>query len=447
MTKLLKSIIIILGVFGFIIGCSSPLTINSGATTTTIEQVEEKVNYSFNLAKLKAMNHILATSGIDGKWENAEISNSFFWYNPVVENRPAYIEFKVRKNGNDQGYVIVSLTESDFEIPEYHTEGKTMYENLQDKAETLKIKGTRFNSFSYMGEITTSRSNNKKVFLGTLDYLNDIETTRSVERQYEEYLNNYIKKREDIGGIGGSKEELENYYKVKRESEENNKKNITRGNPTPPYNSPISAEVGESNLLPTYGQYPLHSGLSGCSPTAAAIIFAYWYRKHGRYRLFSGMPSLTSTGMTQTERNVIESLGSYMKTEYRDNAGWTTTFNAWDGMWKFVANKNYSHWIIRWYLVDHNSDEGQHLWVNTTNDWNSIYGEIQSNRPSILSYDDGGGHSAVIYKTVIHRDVWNSTVNDVYCSIITGWGDGSNSRKTINTGSWEFIEVVTCNIW
>ena len=125
-------------------GCNNSVTTTDGnSTNNNAAQTTTDVNY--NLCKMTAETQIIEISVVDNKWAGAEITNHYYWYNPMIEGSPAYIEFKVTKDGKDAGYVMVSTTDKDVEVPEYYTEGKTVYEMLQDKAETKNITATRFN--------------------------------------------------------------------------------------------------------------------------------------------------------------------------------------------------------------------------------------------------------------------------------------------------------------
>jgi len=444
-----------------VVGCSQNSLIGKEEVLEGGSFVSLDSNVDINTARDIALARIdLIQSTDEGQWENAEISDSFLWYNPMVTDGPAYLEFKITGNGKDQGYIMVSLTNLDFEIPEYHTEGKAMYEYLQSRAGTSDIKGIRFSPFSYAGEYTT-RSGINRVYLGTLERLNEDAETRSDDNNYsyDSFMSNYILERNALGGIGGTKEELENHFKAIGESMKRSEYHITRGNPTPPYSATITGTIADwGTKLPTYDQFVVGSGKSGCSPTAATIVLAYWHLKHGKTGFFSRTPSINEAGMTSNERDVVLGLGnqSYMKTQYRDGFGFTGAYETWDGLWRYTTDHGYNHLIVRWYYVDPNSHEGSPQFpVSITNDWNNIYTELANNRPAILHYQEtDGGHTAAIYSAKLYRDQWTGVVASVESSVVTGWGDVDTTssrnrppRKTVNTTSFVLNEVVTVKIY
>lgn len=427
-------------------GATENLEDNQVETTVTNEAVTTE-NLDLSLARLKAENCLLTSSEFKPEWEGAKIGECYLWYNPVVGNdTPAYAEFKVTKNGENAGYIMVSLTEMDFEIPEYCTEGKTMYEIMQEKAETTEIKATRYSPFAYMAEdMSISRSSNKKrVFFGTLEYLNNAESSRSANSDFEDFLTSYLEGKTELGGIGGSAEELKEFYANKTQNANN-----SRGKPKPPYPESKYTYIADSHLLPTYNQYEKDGkfNASGCSPTAAAIVLAYWYRKHGKTKLFDSKPCLTNAARDENEEKVIERLRTLMNTDVN---GGTKSYNCWDGLVKYLGEKVCPAWVTRWYWVDHNSDEGKNYWVNTTCDWNAIYDEIKADRPAILHFknkeNDSSGHSVVIRNVTLYYDEWKGVVDNVECEVNYGWGDWY-PPKTINASSKVITEVVTCNIW
>ena len=460
MKKIYFSILII--VLLFIIGCSNPTITDDNSNNNNDKQTTalQKSNVDYKLTKLLAENQILAIKQFDNSWDGAVISDYFLWYNPIVTDRPAYIEYKITKNNQDAGYIIVTTTEKDFEIPEYHTSGKAMYEIMQEQAGTKDIKGTRFNAFNFMVEYTKNNTPNK-LFMGTLSNLNDIDTNTVADRsivnsEYENYLNSYISKRYSIGDtIGGTKKELSQYHQIK---EENKQKNIIesakyRGNPTPPYQKYISAQVHNVMNIPFYQQYSIDGNNSGCSPTAGAMILAYWYLQHGRTKLFSQRPPIYWENNNESVREVIRRLRDNMLV---NDKGLTDAHYTYTGIQKVITAKGYNYFTWRYYNVDNNdydpnTDAGYYSIIN---EWKSIFDNIANDRPPLLLYNDNengfGGHTAVIHTCTLERNEWTSDVNTAHCTIKTGWaGDRANQprEKTINSTSYFFHDVITVEIY
>lgn len=117
-----KSLIFL--IFGIIILIGA-CDINSGRVDV---EKEEEVNtidsIELRIARMKAETHLIKYRDVYKEWENAKIDKYYLWYNPMIEDKPAYVEFKIVKDGKDAGYIMVSVTEKDVVVPEYHTEGK-----------------------------------------------------------------------------------------------------------------------------------------------------------------------------------------------------------------------------------------------------------------------------------------------------------------------------------
>ena len=452
--------IILLFVF-FTIGCNSDNTKDDNnivnRSTRNFSNNEEAyfdVKYDYDYARDKALFHLseMDINDIEDNWKGAELGEGFYWYNPMTGNKPAYIEFKVMRDGKDQGYITVSLTEADYTIPEYHTEGLTTYEYLRDMVGTKDIKGIRFSPFDYVGETKDNNEKNRK-FFGTLSYLNDT-TSETKNREYNEFLGNYKEKRKEMGGINGSKESLNDYYKKIKDKKQSN----TRGIP-PRYT--ISKEVEESDKLPTYNQFtiyfdsqnniytypisnPTKISSSGCTPTAGAIVLAYWYRKYHKTNFFVNPPALFDANIGNNEKVVILRLGQpqYMATDYQGNStqsggGWTNRGIIFDAMRKYI---NYFGYSCSTSMLSYNP-KNIYSWGN------EMYSQISQNMPPILSYNEGGaGHSVVVYKITFVIDRLTN-IYEVYCGIITGGGDGAIGKKTVNTINNEFYIATTINIF
>jgi len=466
--KLLKFITTFMLLFVFFIGCNPDSTNKSDNSKddTDARSVSEnetllKVDYDYDFAKSEAIDHLVNIGDIEEDWKGAEIGEGFYWYNPMIEGKPAYIEFKVVKDGKDQGGIVVSLTKADFNIPEYRTEGKTTYEYLQNKAGTKDIKGIRFTPFDY----TAETSSGERVFYGTLSYLNNVSDSDSVDvdNEYNEFLQGYINLRNEIGGIGDGKKELIEYHKVKEEAKERTKEQIKMRSASPQDPNEWPAVIANLGLLPKWNQFNYYydsnnikrpylsnpppntiRGISGCTPTAVGIILAYWYNKHYKVNLFATTPVITDAALIShiasnntNETNVILGLGgpSYLNTSLGGGTDWA---NMESGIRNYVRNvAGYTNTVVKTYSDINVS--GSAFYYLERFGWWEIFDEINGNRPAMLSYN---GHSAVIYKMKMYIDGTQDYLYDIYCTIRSGWGDDSPDI-TLNAKSGIFGKVTT----
>jgi hypothetical protein len=108
-------------------------------------------------------------------WRSSRLADTVI---PVYEaaidggRTPAYLEFKVVANEpapapgsfrttdgplkTDQGFILVSLTEDDFPVADFSTEGETQVERLRRRAGTAQIKPMRFGSALIVAEVPGS---------------------------------------------------------------------------------------------------------------------------------------------------------------------------------------------------------------------------------------------------------------------------------------------------
>jgi len=92
----------------------------------------------------------------DKGWENAQLGPMAYpIYNIAFgENDPAYLEFKVigKDKGEDRGFILVSLTENDYPVVEFSTEGNTKSERIFEKSESSDVRIFRFDDIYMTAE-------------------------------------------------------------------------------------------------------------------------------------------------------------------------------------------------------------------------------------------------------------------------------------------------------
>lgn len=293
--KLLKNIILLAVVFGFIVGCSNPVITDGRNVITTIEVFEDdkidtsRLNLGLYIAERELSQRVESGSSY---WnEKSAISGYYPIYTPGIEGVSHY-EFKVKTDDKDTGYILVSVTENDIEIPEMAEEGLTVTETYKNALNTDAFKVVRFNWFESSAESTT-RGIETKV-LATIGFngvgLTLIDQTRgdnSFESRYADIKKDYTEKLKE-------KQCLPYYNKehLKKVYDERQRSNITRGEP-----APIPQVVTEECKLKNYfgngwnmpswtqsendGGYPV-----GCASTAWAMVYAYWHQFKGKKKLF-----------------------------------------------------------------------------------------------------------------------------------------------------------------
>ncbi len=299
MKSLLKCVIILLGVFAFIIGCSNPLTGNNESTTTTIEVVDnEKVDTSrLNLGLyIAGREYTERAESSNSPWNEKSIIAGYYpIYTPGIEGVSHY-EFKIETDGKDAGYILVSVTENDIEIPELAEYGLTTTETYRNALNTKDFKVYRYNWFESAAESTT-RGIETKV-LATMGFngvgLTVIDQTRGksgFEKEYENLKKSYTEKLKEKDCLPFyEKKSLEDFYK----NIYMNRNPITRGNVEPP--KIISAERQLRSQFPSGWHLPswtqrnrLNGYIMGCNNVAWAMVFAYWKQFKGKSHYFNSI--------------------------------------------------------------------------------------------------------------------------------------------------------------
>jgi len=157
MKNLLLYIIILFGVFGFFTSCSNPLVNNGGTTTTTIEIVEnEKIDTSrLNLGLYIAGRELTQrVESSNSPWNEKSVITGYYpIYTPGIDGVSHY-EFKISTDGKDAGYILVSVTENDIEIPELAEYGLTTTETYRNALNKTDFRVYRYNWFESAAEST-----------------------------------------------------------------------------------------------------------------------------------------------------------------------------------------------------------------------------------------------------------------------------------------------------
>jgi len=413
------------------------------------------------------------------EWVDAQITDEFFIYNHTIKG-PAFVEYKITKNGYPRGYIMVSLTENHYPVPEFASSGYTNTELLQ--YEYSKIQKRSLADFTYrvyrFNFLTFSMEDSIGNLIsgtGELEDLNLSEINRSGSNSsYNEFVNQYkILIDNNEGCLAMNRTQVEEYYNKTRNYD------IKRGNVSYADMPDLFAEVvtdethpdpeksTQSKLyLPEYEQFDMDSSdtltKSGCSPTASAMILAYWYLKKGKTKLFDGEPikvfynykddskdyvfyqdiySSTDQKLKAT-RDAILDLRTLMKTTRDDKGGGSTTvFNAWVGTYQYIWNRGYHHGVYRYY---------NGLWAS--NEWNTFYNEIKNGRPMLLTYnriDSNGekiGHSIAVWGVRITR-IWTGSYGNCYFYANNGHRNGSVwINKNFTTDKFSYLELVTIDV-
>lgn len=429
-----------------IFSCAIEMELENSGKTLPAQKRDLDSVLSYNEAFDVALAKISQVAKEDENWQNAEIVQDYYWYNPIVEDGPAYIEYKLEKDGVNKGSIFVSLTELDYQTPQYHTEGISYYEELVLEADGDAIcEPVRYDPFNFEAKkVSTRAGGGEKVFARNLKRFSGLIQTRAGGNDYDKHIQSYLDYRRDKGTIVSSRDRLKRYYDLK-------KGRVASRSSGPNWSRTASGVITDLNLLPCYAQFDVRPMVSadywsGCTPTAFAMIFGYWYHKHGYTGLFNSDPSIRNS-MNDSVHNIVYDLREYMGTSNPSSGGGGSTApkDGRDGAEDYAEAKGYSVDADYWRKIDPESDSFYSETIQ--NNYGRLLNDLQHNWPAKLGLEwpGGGGHSVVIYKCQITRDTFNGDVEYADISILNGyyltWSLSSETLHSNFEDLWNFVLI------
>jgi hypothetical protein len=233
-------------------------------------------------------------------WANsAVVSDAFPVYLDGVES-VSYYECKVQNNGNDAGYVLVNINQTDVPITEYCTEGKTTSEKLakEDGTKISDLRIIRHNWFTTFAEKKSSDGLGKE----TLIFEQESDGARLAKKGatgYNEFNAArlaFIERVKKAGNVNPqySKDRLTlifNRDKIIADSMKNHPSELGKTSYTDRWTSDeLNNTFGNGWHLPRWTQ-PVNASnqVCGCSPLALTLMYAYHRQFNGKTKLFNGL--------------------------------------------------------------------------------------------------------------------------------------------------------------
>lgn len=393
--------------------------------------------FTYENAK-KIANEYIRNSSFDENWQDQNPTLSWegkYFY--TESETPSYIEFKVSCDKNpDCGFIMVNFDGDDVAIPIASTSENTPSEVLAAKNES-KIEENRLYYFSPFEQYA---ENNRNGNIASIDPQDDFwfEISENEKFSLEEVKtkkNNTLKEK-----IESNKKEAKIFkesVKFKEIKKELKEKKQTNGKEEVSFkylgsamawwtetiwNSTYIIWSSTSNCnsrVPCYTQFSYNYSwwtcLSGCSPTAVAMLF--WY--HDRVWNYPNLVPWTATdyiinSSTNTDiTNMINSVRLSMWTYCSSSWGWATPSNQiW---WALAYPKS------KWYI---NTQAYYGVWTPSQL-LNIIKSEINNGNPIIINTIP---HTIVVYW--YNHTTWSQMVRANYW-----WWNGSFSNIDININS------------
>lgn len=292
---IIKKANILLGVIIFIItlaGCSTQHmdtgNIESDSQKTVV-QTDPLENPSRQATKVatETMKEMLGTDNVT--WtKDSQVGEAFPIYLPGMDAAPSYYECKVTTNGNDAGYILVNVNQTDIVVAEAVCEGPTLTEQYRSALNSNDVKVYRYDWFTSTAHSSKgTKSGGMQASLGLIPGTNTITmATRSGMpddvMEKVRYYQQYVRDAQCFPLY--SKEELQTYYQ-EFESDDTAQ---TRGKSKTTTRS-LKSKFRNGYSMPNWQQIKDSKGkVVGCGPTAWAMAFAYWRQFKGKTKLFGG---------------------------------------------------------------------------------------------------------------------------------------------------------------
>ena len=418
--------------------------------------VEENNNASL-LARFVAENEIATRLSEDETlWTtDSKVTDLYPIYIAGVDG-VAYYECKVETNGEDAGYVLVSVTKNDILIPETAEEGKTLTEQYAKVLGTENFNVLRYDYFSSSAESSdVSRSGNSGILLATKGFFDGnicvAETSRSSSSDwYYDYKDNFGKKVIENGAVPQyTKEAMDVFYKDVNFT-------ISRGGSKVevPYIKG-GTHYKLKNSTARWYQIKDYKGISaGCGNTAWTILYGYWHRYKGKNKLFN-ISNLSSYWTKSGSTNSYISSVTWLLYGYTGSERWGNTTSTCTYPYTNPGMSN---------GIEYAQDKGYNasvscktLWADWQGATNNIINEIRNDRPVILYFDckSANGeyfkyHYAVI--TGVKEHYWTNSdlTTQLRLNVNDGWGDGDRQiyafTHDVNVKTTNCFDYYTVNI-
>lgn len=466
MKKWLDKIVIFL-ILILAASCSTDMADNSNNKQINQQESESNVeSKQIKYCEYIAYNKIQELSASEGAvWnKNSKITKHYPVYMPGIEE-PAYYEFKVETNGVETGYVLVSTTEADIQVPELSTQGKTPTELYIEKTGVTNLSMIRYNHFSSIavaGDLGQKSSKNSAPGLyskaGTSENNKILATIgvggnglSIVKDAQQDVINKEVANinKEFVASIKNNgchpdydKEGLKNYYQkhaLTVDEKVLDPNSVNRCVSTPvklPYVISEKAELrymyGHGFRTPTWAQtfdYYTGNGVKypvGCGPTAWAIVYGYWDEFKGKSKLF-GTGWKPSDQLYEIYPAPAKAAMDYLRVQLGTFHGGDVFSNTWGATWpvNMVKGNTYAE------HCGYSASVSVKYFTDWTGCMSFAWEEIKADRPLVLYYAPKAGslHYGVVEG--VTRRYWSNTSAATELGLLVNYGWGTSTKKWI----------------
>jgi hypothetical protein len=403
----------------------------------------------------------------DAQWaKSAVVTNAFPVYLDGVQD-VSYFECKIQNNGSDAGYILVNINQTDIPVSQYSTDGMAPSEKLAADAgySVSDLQVYRQNCYTMFAEKKSSSALGKRTVL--IQQGPDCGGLAKKKATNDEAFNAkrlaFIERVQKAGGVNPhySKDQLMRIYNRENLVADSMKNHPGELAKTTYSDRWTSDELNNTFLtgwhLPHWNQPRNASNqLSGCGPTALAMLYAYHRQFNGKTSLFGGL-DLNSYVLLPGSTTTYVSANSSSGTGYWAIANVMFQIGADCGV-DYGSDETSADWNQ---LENEGERYGDNLGYNVVLDMDfggdftkgkTALGHIRAERPCMVRFaDDVNGdddHAGAIegVKYQERKYIWNWYDREMWYLVNYGWGYkrdwicvdaqyGSDATEYKNTGN------------
>ena len=404
-------------------------------------------------AKELAQNEVanIASSQTARVWNsNSKVVSAFPVYLDGIDGI-SYYECKVTTNGQDSGYVLVNINNTDFPIVEACENGVTLNESY---ANSTGLEVGNFDVYRYGYLESVAYANEEGATLSSTNYKKERKVVGATGIDVENFDFNAFKKA--VKKNNGSPYSTLSYEKESKVATrgmtgkgdafvEIKSGNFAKGVRTPRWNQfYINGKTFEPRFNVTEAYPNRHIG---CGPIAWAIVLAYWQEYHKKVNLFSTsvLNAIVGYNVSDYDNNPsvyfdIIKMDNVLETSRAAGSGYTP-IHKMHFIEKYINSKGYSCSITH----DNGGYDAK---------FNMIYDALAENKPVVMGIH-GDGIGAINHYIVVEKAKRESEKRASYIWYYCNMGHAKHkyiyafNEKPINTieGAESGIRCSTYSFW
>ncbi len=434
---IIKKSLVLITMF-FLFSCNVPSNNARDLQSEQQNPAMDKIAYICASVRLEEMKILKSANN----WtDETKVSEQFSLYTPGIQGI-SYYEYKVKTGSKDAGYIIVSKTEMDIEIPEISTEGVTLTEEFRLKTGKKDIKIIRYN---WTDSACLDTRTNSLIALKNTNGIIVVNNTNSSQLNtiYNEINEKYeteVLKNKQLPHLNG--DALRKYYAQSKNNDMPDIKKsffLNRLNGSVPVTKIedtvyLKNKFSDSSRTPDWMQVDINGGelqnrATGCGAVAWAITLGYWSAFKGKSNLFNGLNIKQQYQYYYSFKANSTNIHTGIMALRNDLASWNAIDMA-TGTWP-VDMLRVSGYINR-------QQYGNSVRHSNAGDFIGIWGEINADRPVVMLINAVSFIVPDHYVVVegVSKKYWSNTNAIISQGFLVNCGNGG-TRKWLYSINWD----------